>query len=426
MKTYQFTLCNYDDPAGCIPLLTMHRVAFLEYLVHCGYSNSYIRRCGEVMSRFSRRMSEMHQHLHNINETLIEEFLRQCVPDYVDPVSGYRRNHSRAPLVHLLVMLRATDLIPPRALDMTPVAVELRRFDDYLLQARGLALRTRESYVRIIGRFLREKFGAGDIKLLNITPKDVRDYLTSQACIYKIPATFGMIVSNLRGYFRWRITQDDDLHALVAVLTNPVHWCLSSLPKSLSAEDIEQLLNSLGQSDNPIRLRADAMVRCALDLGLRISEITHLSLDDIDWEAGTITLHRTKGHRDDVMPLPATTGNAIAAYLQGGRPKTLHRLIFASHKMPRECPICRSVVGTAIRQAYARAGLQYTSAHLLRHTMANRLLATGSSIKEIADILRHRSLNATRTYAKLDSRKLACVALPWPGSSGISTTGSRV
>ncbi|WP_072093693.1 site-specific integrase [Enterobacter kobei] len=423
MNTEQSTLCNHGDPAGYASVLIEYRATFREYLACRGYSNSYIQRCGEVMARFSRWVSEMCLHLSDVNEALVEVFLYQRVPDYVDPVSGYRRNHSRSPLVHLLIMLRATELIPPQTLDMTPVAVELRRFDDYLLQARGLALRTRESYVRIIGRFLREKFGDGDIKLLNITPKEVRDYLTSQASIYKIPATFGMIVSNLRGYFRWRITQDDDLHALVAVLTNPVHWRLSSLPKSLSIKDIEQLLNSLGQANNPIGLRADAMVRCALDLGLRVSEITHLSLDDIDWEAGTITLRRTKGHRDDVMPLPATTGNAIAAYLKGGRPKTLHRLIFASHKMPHECPICRSVVGTAIRQVYARAGLQYTSAHLLRHTMANRLLATGSSIKEIADILRHRSLNATRIYAKLDSRKLACVALPWPGSSG--TTGRQ-
>ena len=54
---------------------------------------------------------------------------------------------------------------------------------------------------------------------------------------------------------------------------------------------------------------------------------------------------------------------------------------------------------------------------LLRHTMANRLLAGGSSLKEVADVLRHRSMNTTMIYAKLDSRNLAQVALPWPGSA---------
>ena len=77
----------------------------------------------------------------------------------------------------------------------------------------------------------------------------------------------------------------------------------------------------------------------------------------------------------------------------------------------------RCVTLRVVRQAYARAGLPYTRSHLLRHTMANRLLAGGSSLKEVADVLRHRSLNTTLIYAKLDSRKLVAVALPWPGSA---------
>jgi len=68
-------------------------------------------------------------------------------------------------------------------------------------------------------------------------------------------------------------------------------------------------------------------------------------------------------------------------------------------------------------EAYERAGLPYTRSHLLRHTMASRLLAGGSSLKEVADVLRHRSLNTTLIYAKLDNRNLREVALPWPGSA---------
>lgn len=255
----------------------------------------------------------MPQHLCDINETLIEEFLHQRVPDYVDPVSGYRRNHSRSPLIHLLATLRATGLIQPRTIDMTPVVVELRRFDGYLLQARGFAKSTRENSIRIVGRFLRERFDDGTIELPTITPEHVRNFLSSQANIYRTPTSFSMVVSSLRGYFRWCMMQDDDLRALTGALANPANWQQASLPKSLSIEEIEQLLAALGQTD-PIGLRADAMVRCALDLGLRIGEIARLSLDDIDWETGTITLHRTKGRRDDVMPLPATTGKAIVAY----------------------------------------------------------------------------------------------------------------
>ena len=177
-----------------------------------------------------------------------------------------------------------------------------------------------------------------------------------------------------------------------------------------------RLIGSLGQAV-PSGRRGDAIVRCALDLGLRSCEVAKLNLDDIDWQAGTITLRKTKNHREDVLPLPATTGQAIAQYLQFERPQTTNRAVFVRHLTPRSQSISSDVVQKTIRQAYARAGLPYTRAHLLRHTMASRLLAGGSSLKEVADVLRHRSLGTTLIYAKLDSRNLVTVALGWPGSA---------
>ncbi|OTP76124.1 Phage-related integrase [Caballeronia sordidicola] len=166
--------------------------------------------------------------------------------------------------------------------------------------------------------------------------------------------------------------------------------------------------------------RADAIVRCALDLGLRSGEIARLSLDDIDWQAGTLVLRHTKGRREDMLPLPATTGEAIAAYLEQERPKTPNRAIFVRHIAPRDQPAGTDLVRKTIRQAFTRAGLPYTRSHLLRHTMANRLLASGSSLKEVAGVLRHRSLSTTLIYAKLGSRKLVEVALPWPGRAALA------
>jgi integrase/recombinase XerC len=208
----------------------------------------------------------------------------------------------------------------------------------------------------------------------------------------------------------------DLVHGLVGAVSYPANWSLSSLPKSLTAQEVERLIGSLGQRGRSM-WRADAIVRCALDLGLRSGEIARLSLDDIDWQAGTLILRHTKGRREDVLPLPVATGEAIAAYLEHERPKTSNRAVFVRDVAPRDQPAGSDLVRKTIRQAFARAGLPYTRAHLLRHTMANRLLAGGSSLKEVADVLRHRSLNTTLIYAKLDSRKLVGVALPWPGSA---------
>jgi len=270
--------------------------------------------------------------------------------------------------------------------------------------------------LRIVGRLLTSRFGEGPVDIAAIKPEHVRRFYAQQAKLYSKPASAGSVVASLRGYFRYRASLGDLVHGLVGAVSYPANWQLSSLPKTLSAEEVEQLVSSLGQTGRSMR-RADAIVRCALDLGLRSGEVARLSLDDIDWRAGTITLRHTKGRREDVLPLPAITGAAIAAYLKHERPKTCNRAVFVRHVAPRDEPVGPDLVRKTISRAYARAGLPYTRSHLLRHTMANRLLAGGSSLKEVADVLRHRSLNTTMVYAKLDSRKLVEVALPWPGSA---------
>jgi site-specific recombinase XerD len=271
---------------------------------------------------------------------------------------------------------------------------------------------------------LRKHFGDDAIRFEVITPERVRRFFAAQAKNYKAPTSLGAVVAALRGYFRWRATLGDRTHALVGALAYPANWQLASLPKSLEPAEVEQLEAALGQS-GPSMLRADAMVRCMLDLGLRSGEVARLSMDDIDWDASTITLRRTKGRREDVMPLPEATGQAIAAYLRSERPKTQHRMVFARHMTPRERPIGPDLVRKTIRQAYARAGLPHTRSHLLRHTMASRLLAGGASLKEVADVLRHRSLNTTLIYAKLDSGSLVEVALPWPGIPQLPQPGGH-
>ncbi|WP_250491546.1 tyrosine-type recombinase/integrase, partial [Caballeronia sp. INML2] len=122
------------------------------------------------------------------------------------------------------------------------------------------------------------------------------------------------------------------------------------------------------------------------------------------------------GAKQKLGKFTSTKMRSIYPTLTQERPKTSNRAVFVRHIAPRDQPAGPDLVRKTIRQAFARAGLPYTRSHLLRHTMANRLLAGGSSLKEVADVLRHRSLNTTLIYAKLDSRKLVEVALPWPGS----------
>jgi site-specific recombinase XerD len=397
--------------------LAPHVDAFKQYLTDRGYARNTFANCLGGIAHFAQWMHASRLAVGLIDEAAVAEFLDDHLPrcHCIGAVQRDRRGLSAA-LGHLLVVLRAQGVVAQPLLRTTSVDEELRRYDEYMDHVRGLATKTRSMALRIVRRLLASRFGEGAIDIAAIQPEHVRQFFAQQAKLYSKPANAGTVVAALRGYFRYRASLGDAVHGLIGALSYPANWQLASLPKTLTAEEVEQLVGALGQPGRSLR-RADAIVRCALDLGLRSGEVARLSLDDIDWRAGTITLRHTKGRRDDVLPLPATTGAAIAAYLKHERPKTRNRAVFVRHVAPRDQPAGPDLVRKTIRQAFKRAGLPYTRSHLLRHTMANRLLAGGSSLKEVADVLRHRSLNTTLIYAKLDSRKLAEVALPWPGSA---------
>ena len=397
--------------------LAPHIDEYMMYLARRDYAANTFSSYLGVVSHFAQWMHGRRLRLESIDEALVAKFIDQHLPrcHCSGPVQRDRRTLSAA-LGHLLAVLRAQGAIAPVMVRSKPVDEELRRYDAYMDHVRGLAPKTRETALRILGRLLTARFGDEAIDIAALEPDQVRDFFAQQAKLYSKPASAGTVIASLRGYFRYRVSLGDAVQGLIGVLSYPANWQLSSLPKTLTPEEVEQLVNSLGKQGRSLR-RADAIVRCALDLGLRSGEIAHISLDDIDWRAGTITLRHTKGRRDDVLPLPATTGAAIVAYLEQERPKTRNRAVFVRHQTPRGEPVGPDLVRKAIRQAFAHAGLPYTRSHLLRHSMANRLLAGGASLKEVADVLRHRSLNTTMIYAKLDSRNLAEVALAWPGSA---------
>ncbi len=397
--------------------LAAHVDAFKQYLTERGYARNSFANCVGSVAHFAQWIHRRCVDVQRIDESVLVDFLDEHLPSCrcVGVVQRHRPSLSAA-LGHLLVVLRAQGVIAPPVVSKTPVDDELDRYGEYMLRVRGLARTTQAMALGIVRRFLTVRFGDYAVEIRAIKAEHVRHFFAQEAKRYSKPATAGTVVAALRGYFRYRASHGNAVHGLIGALSYPANWQLASLPKTLTTEEVDRLVGSLGQPGRSQR-RAAAIVRCALDLGLRSGEVARLSLDDIDWRAGTITLRRTKGRREDVLPLPATTGEAIAAYLKLERPKTRNRAVFVRHVAPRDQPVGPDLVRKTIKQAYARAGLPYTCSHLLRHTMANRLLAGGSSLKEVADVLRHRSLNTTLIYAKLDSRKLVEVALPWPGSA---------
>jgi site-specific recombinase XerD len=292
---------------------------------------------------------------------------------------------------------------------------ELRRFDDYMEHARGLAKNTRVQRLHILRPFLQRNCGSNPHELTSLTSDDLRRFIALQLQRWS-PASANVLASALRSYIRFRAVCGDQVVHLLPAITSPANWRLAPLPQTLSPIQVTKLLDSFFP-DLPSALRACAMVRCVVDLGLRASEVVSLGLDDIDWLAGTLRIVKNKSRRVDVLPLPQPTGKAIANYLRSERPHTANRRVFVRHVAPVDEPIGPGVVRRAVREAYLRCGLPHSRVHILRHTLASRLLDTGATLKEVADVLRHRELDTSLIYAKVDTARLSAVALPWPGSA---------
>lgn len=350
-----------------------------------------------------------------VGEAVVARFLSEHMPACRCPYPVRRLRHElRAALAQLLEVLQA-DGVGARdpALD-TAVAQELACFDAHMRDVWGLADTTRRRRGRVIGEFLLAHFGDQSITMPKISAASVRNFVLGEHG--RSAGSIAVIGGAIGCYLRFRSMSGDRVSVLAAAIPRAAHWRLASLPDVLTDAEIDELLRSFDQPF-PSRRRAYAMTRCLIDLGLRCSEVVNLRLEDIDWADGTISLVGTKGRRADVLPLPAATGSAIAAYLHEERPQTSNRAIFVRHVAPYDEPIEKGVVKRAVLAGYRRCGWARTGVHILRHSVASRLLLAGAPMKDIADILRHRSLDTSAIYAKVDLTKLAAVALPWPGSA---------
>jgi site-specific recombinase XerD len=354
-----------------------------------------------------------------VDRASVQRFLSEHLPDCKCPGRVQRGEVTvRSALNHLLLMLAGIGLRMPELKVSAHVDAELREFCDYASDVGGLAPATLVSRRQWIGRFLAYQFPKGSVELSRLRPKHIRDFFTAQCQNYR-PGTAQVLACAVRSYLRFRAVQHaDPVESLLAAVPLAAHWRLAALPDYLEAHEIAALMAAFDRR-RPQQQRDYAIVRCLVDLGLRSCEVAALRLDDIDWKNGMLTIRMGKAQRVDVLPLPSITGHAIAEYLRKARPVTESRAVFVRHRAPLDLPVDASVIRSVIRQVATRSGLtdRLHGPHRLRHSAATRMLQGGASLKEIADVLRHRSLDTTAIYAKVDVPRLAAIAQPWPGGA---------
>lgn len=163
-------------------------------------------------------------------------------------------------------------------------------------------------------------------------------------------------------------------------------------------------------------MRDRAIVLLLARLGLRAGDLVRLRLADIDWRQGTVQV-MGKGRYQVRLPLPQDVGEAVGRYLASrprvGETDRLFLRTIAPWGPLRSSDAVSSVVARALR----RAGIEVPrpGAHVLRHTAATSMLRHGVPLDQIGLVLRHRSLDMSAYYAKVDVATLRQVAQPWPG-----------
>jgi integrase len=229
------------------------------------------------------------------------------------------------------------------------------------------------------------------------------------------PASAGSVTTIVRCFLRWLVAHGRCATDLVEAVPKIPTWRLATLPRSLPDGDVERIIAACDRPSSVAR-RDRAMLLLLARLGLRAGDVVGLRLGDLDWAQGRLRV-AGKGRRETRLPLPQDVGDAILGYLEGERLAAATDHVFLTPRTPVR-PIgtagLRDVVWRAIERAGVRAPSRGT--HILRHSLATRLLRDGATLDTIGAVLRHRDVNTTALYAKVDVGLLRQVAQPWPGS----------
>lgn len=346
--------------------------------------------------------------LADLDEQTLAQFLRH-LPKCRCRGRGQRSPRVRFKVQRFLQYLRDAGVAaaPPGG---TPPPALLAEYDAWMRHHRGLAETTIRHALPVVQALLEAVgeepagFEAAGIR------KFVLEYVERHA-----PASAGCITTIVRCFLRYLVTHTRCSPDLIEAVPRVPTWRLARLPRYLADAQVERIIAACDRTSRVTR-RDRAMVLLLARLGLRGHEVVGLRLDDLEWDRARLRVVG-KGGRVARLPLPQDTGDAILEYLKAERPTAAMDHVFFTARAPVQ-PLSVSGLRDVVWRAIERAGVQAPSrgTHLLRHSLATRLLRDGATLDTIGAVLRHRDVNTTALYAKVDVGLLRQIAQPWPGA----------
>ncbi len=395
----------YAGPAG--PYLD----AFTSWLEQRGYLHESIRRRLQGAAQFVTWAQTTGYNLRSLSPDALENFRRHLSKH--GQLFRAQGQHSVRWLGAQLLFefLQAQQLVASAAISPAAEHPELlTAFEQWMHTHRGVMRSTLLIYRPHVTALLTElgpcpeRFEAGQLRAAILAYAQHRSTTLVKK---RVTAT--------RMFLRFLIATGRCQPGLEAALPAIAQWRLATLPRYLVPEDVEGVIAACDSSTSR-GSRNKAILLLLARLGLRAGDVASLKLEAIDWTQGTFSV-MGKSRREAKLPLPQDVGDAILHYLHTARPSVNCDYVFITAIAPWN-PITSHVLTTVAAQAIHRAGVQAPSygAHVLRHSAATGLLRQGASLQVIGEVLRHRSVETTAHYAKVDVALLQQVVMPWPGA----------
>jgi len=288
--------------------------------------------------------------------------------------------------------------------------------DEYVAscRVRGNAEATLVAKGNAASRFLGylDEAGAGDLAALGV--RDVSGFLLRQRGLRR--KTIASLRSCLADFLAFLAATGRGPQGLAGRLPPHRHLRHESEPHLWTAEEIRRVLAVIDRQ-SAVGKRDYAMILLTARLGLRISDLRHLDLGDLDWRAKTLTIIQHKTGRPLSLPLLDDVGWAIIDYVRHGRPETACAKVFIRHRHPFGAFGGSSSVATRLSRYAARAGIEFPPGdtcgmHSLRGALAVAMIGSGTPIPVVSAVLGHASSDTTQAYyLRFDTERLRCCAL---------------
>jgi integrase len=349
---------------------------------------------------------------------LLRSFLADTEQRYRDGVIGRaRRNHLRRSALLLKDYLESGRIewrvYPPETARPMPSSEKFRFLcGQYLesLKSGGKSQNTIESARNQIGQFLVFLDDSGYHTLSEAPLTIVPSFFQHLLARYR-PTTMHMVAYNLRTFLKF-VEGGERLLPLVP------SRCLRSKPIIPVLSDQEYTALKRALEGPEVALRDKAIIQLAFRTGLRSVDIVGMKLSDIDWVNDSILVTQSKTGRPFRIPLTADVGNLLSAYILIERPQVNTPYVFLRFQAPHRPFSGHSSCYGLLRRVFARAGIRVGGErkgfHVLRHSVASRMLSRGVPVTTIASALGHANKASTEVYLATDEGRMRECALPLP------------